>query len=63
VRPDFDQPGLAALGDRSAAVLTGPAIAARTQAWADPAIWPGRHLHHVRVSLQHNPLTAHAALL
>ena len=54
---------LAAAGDRPAAVLTGPAIVAHSQAW------PIRHSRladtdgMVRVSLQHHPLTASAALV
>ncbi len=54
---------LAAAGNRPAAVLTGPAIAARSQAW------PIRRSHladtygMVQVSLQHHPLTASAALV
>ena len=54
---------LAAAGNQPAAVLTGPVIAARTQAW------PVRRSRltdtggMVRVILQHHPLTASAALV
>jgi DNA-binding transcriptional LysR family regulator len=54
---------LAAAGKRGAAVLTGPAIGARSQAW------PIRRSHRadtygmVEVGLQHHPLTASAALV
>jgi len=54
---------LAAAGNRPAAVLTGPALPARTQAW--PARRPrlAGTYGMVRVNLQHHPLTAAAALV
>ena len=54
---------LAASGDRPAAVLTGPAIAAHSQSWP---IWQSRLADTygmIRVTLQHHPLTASAALV
>ena len=53
---------LAAAGDRPAAVLTGPAIAARSQAWPIRRSRPAGTYGMVRVSLQHHLLTASAAL-
>ena len=53
---------LTAAGDRPAAVLTGPAIAARSQAWPIRRSRPAGTYGMVRVSLQHHPLTASAAL-
>jgi DNA-binding transcriptional LysR family regulator len=54
---------LAAAGNRPAAVLTGPAIAARSQAWPIRRSRPADTYGMVRVSLQHHPLTASAALV
>ena len=53
---------LAAAGDRPAAVLTGPAIAARSQARPIRRSRLADTYGMVRVSLQHHPLTASAAL-
>jgi DNA-binding transcriptional LysR family regulator len=54
---------LAAAGNRPAAVLTGPAIAARTQAWLSRRSRLADTCGMVRVVLQHHPLTAAAALV
>jgi DNA-binding transcriptional LysR family regulator len=54
---------LAAAGNRPAAVLTGPAIAARTQARPVRQSRLAGTYGMVRVSLQHHPLTAAAALV
>jgi DNA-binding transcriptional LysR family regulator len=54
---------LAAAGKRPAAVLTGPAIAARTQAWPTRQSRLADTYGMVRVILQHHPLTASAALV
>ena len=54
---------LAAAGNRPAAVLTGPAIAARRQAWPIRRSRLADTYGMVRVSLQHHPLTASAALV
>jgi DNA-binding transcriptional LysR family regulator len=54
---------LAAAGNRPAAVLTGPAIAAGSQAWPVRRSRPAGTYGMVRVSLQHHPLTASAALV
>src|SRR5260370_17977634 len=54
---------LAAAGNRPAAVLTGPAIAARSQAWPIRRSRLADTYGMVRVSLQHHPLTASAALV
>jgi hypothetical protein len=54
---------LAAAGDRPAAVLTGPAIAAHTQAWPTRRSRLADTCGMVRVILQHQPLTAAAALV
>jgi DNA-binding transcriptional LysR family regulator len=54
---------LAAAGNRPAAVLTGPAIAARTQAWPIRRSRLADTYGMVRVILQHHPLTASAALV
>jgi DNA-binding transcriptional LysR family regulator len=54
---------LAAAGNRPAAVLTGPAIAARTQAWPTRRSRLADSYGMVRVILQHHPLTAAAALV
>jgi len=53
---------MAAAGDTPAAVLTGPAIAARTQAWPARRSRLAGTYGMIRVSLQHHPLTATAAL-
>jgi DNA-binding transcriptional LysR family regulator len=53
---------LAAAGSRPAAVLTGPAIAAGTQAWPIRRSRPISISGMVRVTLQHHPLTASAVL-
>ena len=53
----------AAAGNRPAAVLTGPAIAARTQAWPIRRSRLADKCGMVRVILQHHPLTAAAALV
>jgi DNA-binding transcriptional LysR family regulator len=54
---------LAAAGNRPAAVLTGPAIPARTQAWPVRRSRLADTCGMVRVILQHHPLTAAAALV
>ena len=54
---------LAATGNRPAAVLTGPAIAAYSQAWPIRRSRLADTYGMVRVSLQHHPLTASAALV
>jgi DNA-binding transcriptional LysR family regulator len=54
---------LAAAGNRPAAVLTGPAIAARTQAWPIRRSRLADTCGMVRVIIQHHPLTAAAALV
>jgi DNA-binding transcriptional LysR family regulator len=54
---------LAAAGNRPAAVLTGPAIAARTQGWPIRRSRPADTSGMVRVIIQHHPLTATAALV
>jgi DNA-binding transcriptional LysR family regulator len=54
---------LAGAGDRPAAVLTGPAVAARTQAWLTRRSRLADTCGMVRVVLQHHPLTAAAALV
>ncbi len=54
---------LAAAGNRPAAVLTGPAIAAHSQAWPVRRSRLTDTCGMVRVSLQHHPLTAAAALV
>jgi DNA-binding transcriptional LysR family regulator len=54
---------LAAAGNRPAAVLTGPAIPARTQAWPIRRSRLADTYGMVRVILQHHPLTAAAALV
>jgi DNA-binding transcriptional LysR family regulator len=54
---------LAAAGNRPAAVLTGPAIAAHTQAWPIRRSRLADTCGMVRVVLQHHPLTASAALV
>ena len=54
---------LAAAGNRPAAVLTGPAIPARTQAWPARRSRQADPCGMVRVILQHHPLTAAAALV
>ena len=54
---------LAAAGNRPAAVLTGPAIAAPTQAWPTRRSRPAETRGMARVVLQHHPLTAAAALV
>jgi DNA-binding transcriptional LysR family regulator len=54
---------LAAAGDQPAAVLTGPAVAARTKAWASRRSRPADTCGMVRVILQHHPLIASAALV
>jgi DNA-binding transcriptional LysR family regulator len=53
----------AGAGNRPAAVLTGPAIAARTQAWLSRRSRLADTSGMVRVVLQHHPLTAAAALV
>jgi hypothetical protein len=52
---------LAAAGNRPAAVLTGPAIAARSQAWPIRRSRLADTYGMVQVSLRHHPLTASAA--
>jgi DNA-binding transcriptional LysR family regulator len=54
---------LAAAGNRPAAVLTGPAIPARTQAWPARRARRADTYGMARVILQHHPLTAAAALV
>jgi DNA-binding transcriptional LysR family regulator len=54
---------LAAAGNRPAAVLTGPAIAVRSQGRPIRRSRPADTYGMVRVSLQHHPLTASAALV
>jgi DNA-binding transcriptional LysR family regulator len=54
---------LAAAGNRPAAVLTGPAIAAGSQAWPILRSRLADTYGMVRISLQHHPLTASAALV
>jgi len=54
---------VAAAGNRPAAVLTGPAIAACTQAWPVRRSRLANTCGMVRVILQHQPLTAAAALV
>jgi DNA-binding transcriptional LysR family regulator len=54
---------LAGAGDRPAAVLTGPAVAACTQAWLTRRSRLADTSGMVRVVLQHHPLTAAAALV
>ena len=54
---------LAAAGNRPAAVLTGPAVAARSQARPIRRSRPAGTCGMVRVILQHHPLTAAAALV
>jgi DNA-binding transcriptional LysR family regulator len=54
---------LAAAGNRPAAVLTGPAIAACTQAWPIRRSRLADTCGMVRVIIQHHPLTAAAALV
>jgi len=54
---------LAAAGDQPAAVLTGPAIAANSRAWPIRRPRLADTYGMVRVSLQHHPLTASAALV
>ena len=54
---------MAAAGDTPAAVLTGPAIAARTQAWPARRSRLAGTYGMIRVILQHHPLTATAALV
>jgi len=54
---------LAAAGNRPAAVLTGPAITAPTQARPTRRSRPAETPGMVRVVLQHHPLTAAAALV
>jgi hypothetical protein len=54
---------LAGAGGRPAAVLTGPAVAARTQAWLSRRSRLADTSGMVRVVLQHHPLTAAAALV
>jgi len=54
---------LATAGNRPAAVLTGPVIAARTQAWPSRRSRLAGTCGMVRVILQHHPLTASAALV
>jgi DNA-binding transcriptional LysR family regulator len=54
---------LAAAGNRPAAVLTGPAIGARTEARPIRRSRPAGANGMVRVILQHSPLTASAALV
>jgi len=54
---------LAGAGNRPAAVLTGPAVAARTQAWLSRRSRLADTCGMVRVVLQHHPLTAVAALV
>jgi hypothetical protein len=53
---------LAAAGNRPAAVLTGPAVAASTQARPIRRTRPAGISGMVRVMLQHHPLTASAVL-
>jgi DNA-binding transcriptional LysR family regulator len=55
--------GLAAAGNGPAAVLTGPAIVARSQAWPIRRSRLADTYGMVRVSLQHHSLTATAALV
>jgi DNA-binding transcriptional LysR family regulator len=54
---------LAAAGNQPAAVLTGPAIAARGQAWPIRRSRLADTCGLVRVIIQHHPLTATAALV
>src|SRR5260370_42219326 len=54
---------LAAAGNRPAAVLTGPAISARSQAWPIPRSRLADTYRMVRVSLQPPPLAASPALV
>jgi DNA-binding transcriptional LysR family regulator len=54
---------LALAGQRSAAVLTGPAIPVRTQAWPIRRSRLADTCGMARVILQHHPLTATAALV
>jgi len=54
---------LAATADRPAAVLTGPATAAGGRAGPARRSGPAEASGMVRVSLQHHPLTASAALI
>jgi len=54
---------LAAAGNRPAAVLTGPVIPNRTQAWPIRRSRLADTYGMVRVILQHHPLTASAALV
>ena len=54
---------LAAAETRPAAVLTGPAIAAQSQAWPIRRSRSAETYGMVQVSLQHHPLTASAALV
>jgi DNA-binding transcriptional LysR family regulator len=54
---------LAAAGNRPAAVLTGPAVPARTQAWPIRRSRLADACGMIRVLIQHHPLTAAAALV
>jgi DNA-binding transcriptional LysR family regulator len=54
---------VAAAGNRPAAVLTGPAIAAHTQGWPIRRSRLANTCGMVRAILQHHPLTAAAALV
>ena len=54
---------MAAAETRPAAVLTGPAIAAQSQAWPIRRSRSAETYGMVQVSLQHHPLTASAALV